>query len=80
VPDPNDRRSRLIRATAAGHARLATAQSAISAAEAELLGVLDAEQQKSLRAMLRELAAHNFGAEKTVNPCSMAERVREGTV
>lgn len=77
VPDPNDRRSRLIRATTAGLARLATAQAAISAAEAELLGVLDNEQQKSLRAMLRNLAAHHFGAMDTAAACGMVERVRE---
>jgi MarR family transcriptional regulator for hemolysin len=80
VPDPSDRRSRLIRATPTGLARLATAQSAISAAEAELLGVLDDEQQKSLRAMLRDLAAHHFGAMDTATACSIADRVRETSV
>jgi len=80
VPDPSDRRSRLIRATEAGRSRLATAQSAISAAEAELLEVLDDEQQKSLRAMLRDLAAHHFGAIDTVADCGIADRVRETSV
>jgi hypothetical protein len=29
--------------------------------------------------MLRDLAAHHFGAADAVNPCGMADRVREST-
>jgi MarR family transcriptional regulator, transcriptional regulator for hemolysin len=76
LPDPNDRRSRLIRATAAGRTRLAAAQAAISAAEAELLEVLDQDQQKSLRTMLRDLAAHHFSIMDAGNPCGIAEQAR----
>ena len=60
LPDPNDRRSRLIRATGAGLDRLAATQTAISAAEAELLAALSADEQKSLREMLREVARHQL--------------------
>jgi MarR family transcriptional regulator, transcriptional regulator for hemolysin len=58
IPDPNDRRSRLIRATPAGRERLRETEAAISVAEAELLGALSADDQTRLRGMLREIAAH----------------------
>jgi DNA-binding MarR family transcriptional regulator len=77
IPDPNDRRSRLIRATAAGRARLAATQSAISAAEAELLAVLSEDEQKSLRVMLRDLAAHHFSAGDAVSACDIAAKARQ---
>jgi DNA-binding MarR family transcriptional regulator len=79
LPDPNDRRSRLIRATEAGLTRLAAAQSAISAAEAELLAVLDEDQQKSLRAMLRDLAAQHYSAADGASVCDVADSAREST-
>ena len=60
LPDPNDRRSRLIRATEVGLERLAAKQTAISAAESELLAALTADEQKSLREMLREVAKHHM--------------------
>jgi DNA-binding MarR family transcriptional regulator len=60
LPDPNDRRSRLIRATEAGARRLVATQTAISAAESELLAALSADEQKSLREMLREVARHQL--------------------
>jgi len=60
LPDPNDRRSRLIRATADGFDRLNATRTAISAAESELLAALSADEQKSLREMLREVARHQL--------------------
>jgi DNA-binding MarR family transcriptional regulator len=75
LPDPNDRRSRLIRATEAGQDRLTAAQTAISAAESELLAALSEQERKSLREMLREIAKHHM------QPCtsdrSMCEIVDE---
>ncbi|MGH6653969.1 MAG: MarR family winged helix-turn-helix transcriptional regulator [Actinocrinis sp.] len=80
LPDPNDRRSRLIRATEAGRERLSVAQSRISAAEAHLLGALSAKQQQSLRSMLREVAAHRMNPATGAEACSIADRVNQGTV
>lgn len=77
LPDPNDRRSRLIRATAAGRARLTEAQSAISAAEAELLAALSAREQRALRGMLRSIAAHHRAPGESGNPCSVVEDLRQ---
>lgn len=74
VADPTDRRSKLIEATEAGRERLAATESAISAAESELLGALSTDEQQRLRAMLREIASRvSLGSE---NPCAVAERVR----
>lgn len=70
IPDPRDRRSRLIRATQAGIERLKSTEAAISAAEAELLGALSSDDQAQLRRMLRELAAHVCaGMNRFDEPC-----------
>lgn len=76
LPDPNDRRSRLIRATETGRTRLADAQSAISAAEAELLAALSEDEQKALRGMLCSIAAHHRTPGDVVNPCTVVEEMR----
>lgn len=76
LPDPNDRRSRLIRATAAGLDRLAATQTAISAAESELLAALSAQEQKSLREMLREVARHHMDP-ALLDTGAMCEVVKE---
>jgi DNA-binding MarR family transcriptional regulator len=78
LPDPNDRRSRLIRATAAGRERLACAQSAISAAEAELLAALSDDEQKALRGMLRSIAAHQRVPAENTDPCSVVDEMKRG--
>jgi len=57
LPDPADRRSRLIRATVAGVERLNAAQHAISAAESALLATLGQDEQRQLREMLHRIAA-----------------------
>lgn len=78
IPDPRDRRSRLIRATQAGADRLKSTEAAISAAEAELLGALSADDQARLRAMLRDIAAHvgaGSGALRFNEACGVAEAV-----
>ena len=77
VPDPHDRRSRLIRATEAGLARLASAQASISAAEAELLAVLDEDRQKALLETLRDLAGRHFASTDVAAACRLAEHVNE---
>ena len=77
LPDPNDRRSRLIRATAAGVARLAEVEAGVNAAEAELLSPLSADEQAQLHAMLRQVAAAHLvnGGGGPGNPCGLVERV-----
>ncbi len=57
VPDPCDRRSKLIRVTEAGHARLATLSARTATAEAEVLAELSPAEQELLRSMLRRVAA-----------------------
>jgi len=76
IPDPTDRRSRLIRATAAGVDRLKATEAAISVAESELLGALTAEDQGRLRTMLREIAAHHIAAAGHVGACDVAEQAK----
>jgi DNA-binding MarR family transcriptional regulator len=57
VPDPNDRRSKLIRATPAGVARLCELRLATAAAEAELLADLSPAEAELLHSLLRRVAA-----------------------
>lgn len=57
VPDPNDRRSKLIRATPAGVARLCELRRATEAAEAELLSDLSPAEAELLHSLLRRVAA-----------------------
>jgi DNA-binding MarR family transcriptional regulator len=57
VPDPNDRRSKLIRATPAGVARLCDLRRATAAAEAELLADLSPAEAELLHSLLRRVAA-----------------------
>ncbi len=81
LPDPNDRRSRLIRATVTGRDRLAAAQTAISAAESELLAALSDAEQKSLREMLREVARHHMlPANSDHSMCDVVDKVRSKPV
>lgn len=80
LPDPNDRRSRLIRATADGLDRLVATRTAISAAESELLAALSADDQKSLREMLREVARHQLDPANLDHGamCNLAKEARAG--
>ena len=57
VPDPNDRRSKLIRATPAGTARLCELRKATAAAEAELLADLSPAESELLRSLLQRIVA-----------------------
>jgi MarR family transcriptional regulator, transcriptional regulator for hemolysin len=76
VADPADRRSKLIQATAAGRSRLCATELAISAAEAELLAALSADDQQRLRTMLREIARHHVTSFGAGNACEVAAQVR----
>jgi DNA-binding MarR family transcriptional regulator len=77
IADPADRRSRLIRATPVGAARLTSAQQAIEAAEATVLAPLSLAEQGQLRCMLQSLAshyiAHTGGA---ADACTIAAELR----
>lgn len=53
--DAADRRSRVIRATAAGEERLGAAQRATASAEEESLAALDGEERDLLRSLLQKL-------------------------
>jgi MarR family transcriptional regulator, transcriptional regulator for hemolysin len=55
VPDPNDRRSKLIRATPAGTARLCELRKVTAAAEAELLVDLSPAETELLRSLLQRI-------------------------
>ena len=59
VPDPNDRRSKLIRATDAGLARLCELRRATEAAEAELLADLSPAETGLLHSLLRRIAVRS---------------------
>lgn len=73
VADPSDRRSRLIRATPAGVERLASAQSAIEAAETAVLAPLAENERTQLRCMLQSLASAAVAqAGHTANACAIA--------
>lgn len=57
VPDPRDRRSKLVRATPAGLERLAELQKLAAAAEADLLADLSPAETELLRSILQRIAA-----------------------
>jgi DNA-binding MarR family transcriptional regulator len=75
LPDPADRRSKLIRATPAGVARLTATKAAIEEAEAELLRPLSPADQVGLRAMLRAIAAHHIASDGPGEPCKLVEQM-----
>lgn len=56
VPDPNDRRSKLVRATPAGLERLCELQKVTARAEAELLADLSPAETELLRSLLQRIA------------------------
>ena len=57
VPDPNDRRSKLIRVTPGGVARLCELRKVTAAAEAELLAGLSPAETELLRSLLQRIVA-----------------------
>lgn len=76
LPDPNDRRSRLIRSTPAGVERLKAIDEAAAAAEEELLGPLSEVERTLLRDMLQRIAA-NYGEQLELGgACEAAARAK----
>ncbi|HEX4787176.1 MAG TPA: MarR family transcriptional regulator [Actinospica sp.] len=57
IADPNDRRSKLVRATPAGVAKLCELQKVTAQAEAELLADLSPAESELLRSILQRIAA-----------------------
>lgn len=72
VPDPNDRRSKLIKATPAGVARLCELRQATAAAEAELLADLSPAEAELLPSLLRRIAARGSGYDQA-HDCQQSE-------
>jgi DNA-binding MarR family transcriptional regulator len=54
-PDPADRRNKIVQLTPSGSALRTTVAKAISAAEQEVLGPLDAAERRTFRKLLRRL-------------------------
>jgi MarR family transcriptional regulator for hemolysin len=75
VPDPHDRRSKLIRATPAGVARLCELREAIEAAESELLGDLSPAESELLYSLLRRVAARGSRYDQAHDECQAAAAV-----
>ena len=59
VADPNDRRSKLIRATAEGRARLCELRKVTAAAEADLLADFSPAEAELLRSLLQRIAVRS---------------------
>lgn len=74
-PDPADRRARRVVVTAKGTKLLATLDSRLEAAEADLLAPLDAAERMSFRSQLRAVAARVNARDPVDNPCLLAEQV-----
>lgn len=73
LPDPTDRRARLVIATDAGRARLATLDRRLGLVESHVLGGLDADDRASLKALLCKLAAHVNAADPVTDACAVVE-------
>ncbi|MEU7892154.1 MarR family transcriptional regulator [Nonomuraea sp. NPDC049152] len=58
MPDPNDRRSRIIVATDQGRARLGEATQMLRQVDDHVLGSLDADERQRFRDMLQRVTAH----------------------
>jgi DNA-binding MarR family transcriptional regulator len=74
-PDPADRRSRRVAATAHGRAVLAGLDERFRRAEQSLLDGLDAVDQAAFRKLLRELAAHVNELDPVVTACQAVEDI-----
>jgi DNA-binding MarR family transcriptional regulator len=72
-PDPVDRRARRVVVTAKGTRLLATLDSRLQAAEADLLSALDPAAQQRFRSQLSTVAAHVNAFDPVDNPCSLAD-------
>ena len=74
-PDPADRRARRVVVTPQGTKLLATLDSRLRAAEADLLAPLDAAERTSFRSQLRAVATHVNALDPSGDLCSLAEQV-----
>jgi DNA-binding MarR family transcriptional regulator len=74
-PDPADRRARRVGVTAKGTKLLATLDSRLEAAEADLLAPLDEAERMSFRSQLRAVAARVNARDPVDSPCLLAEHV-----
>lgn len=74
-PDPADRRSRRVVATAHGRTVLAGLDERFRRAEQQLLAGLDAGEQAAFRRLLRELAAHVDELDPVLTACDAVEDI-----
>ncbi|MFD1933588.1 MULTISPECIES: MarR family winged helix-turn-helix transcriptional regulator [Nonomuraea] len=73
VPDPNDRRSRIIVATDDGRARLAEATQKLRRVDDHVFGALGAEERRRFRDMLQRVTAHHLaGGGDAHEACAVA--------
>jgi DNA-binding MarR family transcriptional regulator len=74
-PDPVDRRTRRIAATAHGREVLAELDERFRRAERHLLAGLDPGEQKAFRRLLREVAAHANDLDPVATACDAVEDI-----
>jgi DNA-binding MarR family transcriptional regulator len=73
MPDPADRRARLVAATDAGRARLDTLNHRLALAETHVLSGLDAADRASLKSLLGKLATQVNALDPVTNACAVVE-------
>ncbi len=73
MPDPTDRRARLVVATDAGRARLDTLDQRLGLVESRVLAGLDAADRASLKALLGKLAAQVNATDPVQDACAVVE-------
>ncbi|MCT2582819.1 MarR family winged helix-turn-helix transcriptional regulator [Actinophytocola gossypii] len=78
-PDPADRRTRRIVATDNGRALLRRLEDRLAQAEARVLAGLPGEDQVTLKALLRRLAAHTNALDPVEDACAVVEDIRAGS-
>ena len=74
-PDPADRRSRRVVATARGAAVLSDLDARFARAEQHLLAALDTDQQAAFRALLGDLATHVNDLDPVAAACEAVEDI-----
>jgi DNA-binding MarR family transcriptional regulator len=74
-PDPADRRSRRVAATARGRAVLEDLDARFARAEQHLLAGLDAAQQAAFRTLLGDLATHVNDLDPVATACDAVEDI-----
>jgi DNA-binding MarR family transcriptional regulator len=75
-PDPADRRSRLITATAAGRVAWESRRTALRAVEAQVLAPLDAAAGTAFRGLLRSVACGAQQLDPLTDLCTAVEQAR----